>query len=84
MATSHKKQRRGRPASKPNGRFGKLLTRRMAEAGLTQSALAEKTGIPQPRISDFCRGEADPRLEQLEKMAKALGTTVDVLKPKEE
>lgn len=80
---SKKKRRRGRPCAEPSGRFGRLLTARMKEANLTQVELSQRTGIPQPRISDFCRGIHEPRLAQLRALAKALGTTFEMMKAKE-
>lgn len=77
--TPTKKRRRGRPSAKAKGRFGKLLVAALNEAGMTQSELSERTAIPQPRISDYCRGVHSPSLKALRRIAKALGTTIEHL-----
>lgn len=43
-------------------------------AGLTQHQLADKTGVPQFRISEYERGARAPSVETLQKLAKELGT----------
>jgi transcriptional regulator with XRE-family HTH domain len=49
--------------------------------GITQAALAKAIGIAQPRIAEIERGEANPRLSTIGRLAYALDTTVsDLLK----
>lgn len=43
------------------------------QAGMTQEALAEATGIRQATISKYARGETHPPLDVLEKVDRALG-----------
>lgn len=43
------------------------------QAGLTQEALAEATGVRQATISKYARGETQPPLDVLEKVDRALG-----------
>lgn len=43
------------------------------DRGLTQEQLAEAVGVRQPRIAEVERGDSNPRLETLEKLAGALG-----------
>ena len=47
-------------------------------SGLTQSELAEKSGVPQETISRIERGRSNPTLGTLEKLAKAMGVEITV------
>jgi|GEM_PF-954821 len=47
--------------------------------GMTQAALAKAIGIAQPRIAEIERGEANPRLTTIGRLARALETTVSDL-----
>ncbi len=62
-----------------------FVSRRIRElrktAGLTQEALAEKSGLPQPHISRLERGEHSPSRVTLEKLAGALGVPLSELDP---
>lgn len=49
------------------------------ERGLTQQQLAEAAGMRQPRIADIERGDGNPRLETLTRIANALRVDVAVL-----
>lgn len=50
---------------------------RVREArGMTQQALAEAAGMKQPRIAEIERGDANPRLETLARLAWALQVPV--------
>jgi len=49
------------------------------ERGLTQAQLAEAVGVHQPRIAEIERGDANPRLDTLAKLARALGVPVAAL-----
>ena len=49
------------------------------ERGMTQAALAKAVGIAQPRIAEIERGEANPRLSTIGRLARALDTTVSEL-----
>jgi transcriptional regulator with XRE-family HTH domain len=51
--------------------------RRAAE--LTQAALSDRIGIGQSSISKWEKGQTDPELEMLPRLARALGVTVDEL-----
>ena len=46
------------------------------QRGLTQEQLAEAVGVRQPRIAEVERGDANPRLDTLAKLARALGVPV--------
>ena len=51
---------------------------------LSKTQLAEKTGLTISAISQFESGERDPNLESLNKLADALGVSVDYLIGREE
>lgn len=48
------------------------------EAGLTQQQLAELTGIAQADISRLERGEGNPSLRTLQRLAKGLGRQIQI------
>ena len=60
--------------------FGVLLRRCLEHSGLTQEELSEKTGIPQPNISDYLYGKHFPSFYQIDKMAKAMNCSVEDLR----
>lgn len=60
--------------------FGVLLRRALECSGLTQEELSEKTGIPQPNISDYLYGKHFPSFYQIDKMAKAMNCSVEDLR----
>ena len=47
-------------------------------SGLTQSELAEKSGVPQETISRIERGRSNPTLGTLEKLVRAMGVEINV------
>lgn len=49
------------------------------QRGMTQAQLAEAVGVAQPRIAEVERGDANPRLVTLAKIAHALGITLSEL-----
>jgi predicted transcriptional regulator len=48
-------------------------------AGLTQRALATRTGIAQPTIARIERGRDDPRVSTLERLLRACDETLEAL-----
>ncbi len=68
--------------------FGPCLTLWRKERGLSQMALAQKTGIPQPNLSGMERGEGEVSLRTLRVLALALnitpGTLADGIGPEKE
>lgn len=56
---------------------GQLIKKARNAAGMTQSQLAEKLKIPYQSISQWERDARNPRYETLEKIADALGTSVE-------
>lgn len=48
------------------------------DSGLTQKDLAEKTGITQGDISRLERGNANPSLKTLQRLAEGMGMTLKV------
>lgn len=49
------------------------------ERGWTQQQLAQRAGVKQPRIAEIERGNANPTLLTMSRIAQALGVTVDRL-----
>jgi predicted transcriptional regulator len=47
-------------------------------AGLTQRALAEKAGVPQPAIARIERGTVSPRIDTVLRLMEAVGFTLEV------
>lgn len=54
-------------------RTNELLREAFTRSGLTQLRLAELSGVPQGRISDYLRGRHQLGLAQLDKLLAALG-----------
>lgn len=52
--------------------FSEVLQRLMDAAKLSQNELARRSGIPQPTISKYIRGERSPGSEMVQKLAAAL------------
>lgn len=76
-----------KPLQKPDSAFAwvdyvsyKIKTLRN-KAGLTQTQLAELSGLPQSHISRLENGEHSPSFSTLGKLAKALGVEVSELDP---
>lgn len=59
--------------------IGDRIRERRKEEGLTQKGLAEISGVSEMAIRKYESSDRQPRLEQLQKIAKALETTVDSL-----
>lgn len=60
-------------------RLAKSLKVRMNAAGLSQTALAEKTGMTVQTVNVYCNGRGKVLSHSLELMAHALGTTAEAL-----
>ncbi len=54
-----------------------LLRHARARAGLTQRALAERTGVPQPAIARIEVGRVRPRVDTLEALLRACGSRLE-------
>jgi transcriptional regulator with XRE-family HTH domain len=50
-------------------------------AGLSQRALAERLGVPQPVIARWETGAREPRVRAAVRVAEALGTTANAIWP---
>lgn len=57
-------------------RFGKAVRRRRRELDLSQEELAERAELHRTYLSDIERGEGNPSLEIIEKLANALDISV--------
>lgn len=49
------------------------------KAGLTQRALAERSGVPQPTIAAIESGRQDPRYATLDRLLRATGHDLDLV-----
>lgn len=59
--------------------YGAYLTQLRREAGLTQTELAQKLGVPQSNITYWEKADRPPRSDVLEPLAKALRVTIEDL-----
>lgn len=59
--------------------FGRRLRRVMNVRGVTQEMLSDRTGISQPMISQYVRGNRTPSIFKLYKICKVLNCSVDDL-----
>lgn len=59
--------------------FGRRLTARITELGLTQTDVCKLTGISNSHLSQCMRGDHMPGAYNVAKLAKALGVTTDDL-----
>lgn len=64
--------------------FGEKLRAARAAAGLSQSQLAEKSGIPLGTLREYEQNRREPLLSKACKIAVALGMPCDAFCPKEE
>ena len=62
-----------------NQRFGKAIRRRRRELDLSQEQLAERAELHRTYISSIERGQRNPSLENIEKLAKALEISISAL-----
>jgi transcriptional regulator with XRE-family HTH domain len=62
-----------------NQRFGKAIRRRRREMDLSQEELAERAQLHRTYISSIERGQRNPSLENIEKLAKALDISIFAL-----
>jgi transcriptional regulator with XRE-family HTH domain len=60
-------------------RFGKAIRRRRRELDLSQEELAELAELHRTYISSIERGQRNPSLENIEKLAKALDISISAL-----
>ena len=59
--------------------FGRAVRRRRREMAWSQEELAERADLHRNYISDIERGDRNPSLENVHKLAKALGISVSEL-----
>lgn len=57
--------------------FGRRLYDIMCRDGVSQIELAERTGIPRPVLSNYMTGKNCPSFYKIDKIARALGCSVD-------
>jgi len=56
--------------------FGRAVRKRRRELDFSQEDLAERAGLHRNYISDIERGDRNPSLESIQKLAKALDTRI--------
>jgi transcriptional regulator with XRE-family HTH domain len=61
-----------------NSRLGAQLRAARLARGVSQSALARRTGIPQPAISRFEHGHEVPSVERFERLVAGLGLRLEL------
>jgi transcriptional regulator with XRE-family HTH domain len=57
----------------------RLLRAARAHAGLTQRALAARSGVPQPTIAAIESGSQDPRYRTLDRLIRACSQDLDLI-----
>src|SRR5262249_26327296 len=63
--------------------FGKILQITRKEAGLSQSQLAAKAGVPLDSLRNWEQDRVLPRIDAAARLARALGVSLDALAPGE-
>jgi transcriptional regulator with XRE-family HTH domain len=63
-------------ANRKSNKFGDAVRKARAAAGLTQEELADQCGLDRSYIGGVERGERNPTLSVIEKIAKGLGITL--------
>jgi transcriptional regulator with XRE-family HTH domain len=63
------------------GTFGNILRQARLDAGLTQSQLVRRSGIPKPTLSRYENGHVMPSLQTLARLAEALDLPEGALLP---
>jgi transcriptional regulator with XRE-family HTH domain len=58
--------------------LGQAIRRARMEAGLTQSAVAERMGTSHPYVANLEAGRGNPTVGQLANIASALGAALDI------
>jgi transcriptional regulator with XRE-family HTH domain len=65
-------QRRSKPRSLDHAALAQAVERLIAEAGLTQEQLAERSGLNVKQINALVRGQANPTYENILKVCRGL------------
>lgn len=65
-------------ALEPEFALAEVLIRQRIEKGFTQAQLAKKIGTKQSAISRLESGDYNPTLEVLKKVARALGSKIEI------
>lgn len=60
-------------------KIGKNIRRYRQKTGLTQRAIAKKSGLCKSQVFHYEAGDCQPSISLLMRLAKALGTTTDEL-----
>lgn len=71
--------RKSTPRNRELAALAQAIEAQMANRGMNQRALSDRSGIGERRISDYVRGQRSPNLSNLRKVCRALGLSVDAL-----
>jgi transcriptional regulator with XRE-family HTH domain len=67
--------RRSKPRSRDHAALAGAVEQLMAQAGLTQEQVAERSGLNVKQINALVRGQANPTYENILKICKGLGVS---------
>ena len=67
--------RRSKPRSPDHAALAGAVERVMAQAGMTQEQLAERSGLNVKQINALVRGQANPTYENILKICRGLGVS---------
>lgn len=59
--------------------FGEHLKSLLEEKGMTQAELARRTGLTEPAVSRYIKGDRTPRIPQAYRIACAIGVDMNTL-----
>lgn len=59
--------------------FGEHLKSLLEERGMTQAEFARRTGLTEPSVSRYIKGERTPRILQAYRMALVIGVDMNTL-----
>ncbi len=68
-------QRKSKPRSPDHAALAGAVERVIAEAGLTQEEVAERSGLNVKQINALVRGQANPTYENILKVCRGLGVS---------
>jgi transcriptional regulator with XRE-family HTH domain len=55
-----------------------ILIELIKKTGFSQKEFSERTGIPQPRISEYMKGKRSPKMSTLNEIATLLGFKIEL------
>ncbi len=67
--------RRSKPRSSDHAALAGAVERLMAQAGMTQEGLSERSGLNVKQVNALVRGQANPTYENILKICQGLGVS---------